>query len=122
MTAATESLNGTTNSPIKSVRIKLTTLDQENGERFEQKNYKLIDAVDRNGRLIPFVTIYVPTEKQDWNENNDNYLKLLGRSRIGLQKVSDTRKTVCIYFIFHYFFGNLNLKKNCLRSDDNLFS
>lgn len=85
-------------------------MDHDNGERFEQKNYKLIDAVDRTGRLIPFVTIYVPIENKDRQENNNNnYHKLLSRSRFGLQKDSDTKRTVrnkfgCIYFIIPYIY------------------
>lgn len=51
---------------------KSISSDHINEERFEHKNYKLIDAVDRNGQLIPFVTIYVPIESKDAHEQNSN--------------------------------------------------
>lgn len=59
------SLNNTAHNPIKLIHRKSISSDHINEERFEHKNYKLIDAVDRNGRLIPFVTIYVPIESKD---------------------------------------------------------
>lgn len=92
MSASTGTLNETENSPIKSVHRKSISLDHTNGERFERKNYKLIDAVDRNGRLIPYVTIYVPIEGKEMHEhiNDNNYYKHLGRMKYS----TDPKRTV----------------------------
>lgn len=67
-------------------------MEHTNGERFEQKNYKPINAVDRNGRLIPFVTIYVPVEnKGAHGHSNDNqYYKLMGPTKYR----TDPKRTV----------------------------
>lgn len=89
MCASSESLNETTNSPTKLVHSKSISLGHTNGERFEQKNYKHIDAVDRNGRLIPFVTIYVPIESKDTQRYAQNY-KPLVRTKYGI----DPKRTV----------------------------
>lgn len=90
MSTSTGSLNGTTNSPVKLVHRKSISLDHTNADRFEQKKYKLVDAVDRNGRLIPYVTIYVPIESKDRQGHTNNNYMPLDRTKYD----TDPRRTV----------------------------
>lgn len=100
---STGSLNETTKSPTKLVHRKSISFGHTNGERLEHKSYKLIDAVDRNGRLIPFVTIYVPIESKDTHEHNSKNYKLLGRSKhIDPKRTVIKKLNYLTLFIFRY--------------------